>query len=103
MPRLPRGLVKKRGCFFSRVRRTVNGRRVETTIALGPDENVARARHRREQRRKEEWSDQPHVEEFAAQWLADYVSTMRSGKGPALAKQRVTDYVLPVIGRLLVA
>lgn len=103
MSRLPKGMIRKRGSYFLRIRRTVDGRKTETTEPLGAVEAVARAEYRKRRRRQEEWRGQPTVREFSKTWLADYVTSMRTGKGPALATQRLNDYVLPVLGSMVVA
>jgi len=95
-------MIRKRGSFFLRVRRTVEGRRVETTVPLGSNEHLARAEYRRRQRREEDWRGAPTVKAFTEVWIRDYITPMRTGKGPALARQRLRDYVTPHIGSLLV-
>jgi integrase len=40
------------------------------------------------------------VRSFSRRWLTEYVAQRRVGKGRALAKQRLEDYVLPIVGSL---
>lgn len=102
MSKLPKGMVKKGHCYYLRIRETKEGRETERTIALGNDFQLARVAYERQRRRQEEWRGQPTVEVFVPRWIADYITPMRSGKGPGLAEQRMRDYTLPVIGHLLV-
>jgi integrase len=95
-------MIKKHNSYYSRIRETKGGRRGESTVALGGDYGLALAKHRQLERRREEWRGQPTVRDFSKIWLADYVRSMRTGKGPALAAQRLNDYVLPVLGDMAV-
>lgn len=103
MPRLPKDMIKKGDRFYLRVRQMKGGVRHETTVPLGAHYDVARAKYDRELRKRTEWRGQPTVGDFAERWLADYVAPMRTGKGPGLARQRLRDFVLPVLGTKLVA
>lgn len=103
MSQLPRGVIQKGGRFYLRIRKTVDGPKTETTEPLGANEVIARAAGRRRRRQHQEWKDQPTVCDFGERWLLEYVTPMRTNKGPALARQRLSDYVLPVLGNLFVA
>jgi integrase len=103
MSKLPKGMVKKGHRYYLRIREVKEGRKTERTIALGNDLPLARVQYMRLRRRQEDWRGQPTVEEFSKRWITDYVTPMRPGKkGPRLAEQRLRDYVLPVIGSMVV-
>jgi integrase len=102
MSRLPKDMIRKGSCYYLRLRQMKGGVRHETTVPLGNQFDLARTRYDRERRIREEWRDQPTVAEFSERWLKDYVGPMRTGKGPALAKQRMRDFVLPLIGKQLI-
>lgn len=106
MPRLPKHIVRRGRMFYFRMTR--NGRSYYRS--LGP--NLTEAR-RRAQLLKQEL-DRPEeslgddavtpagetIDTFAPRWLSEYVAQRRAGKGFALAKQRLEDYVLPVLGAM---
>lgn len=98
MSKLPKGMVKKGHRYYFRIRETKEGKKTERTIPLGDDFQLARVQHARLTRRQEDWRGQPTVAEFSKRWISDYVTPMRSGKGPKLAEQRMRDYILPVLG-----
>lgn len=99
MPKLPRGMVKKRGRYHLRERR--GGR--EQWIALGADYNEAKDRYKRLKGLGLRGDRRITVEQFSKRWLEEYVPTKRkSYLAKQLAEQRLRDYVLPVLGRKLV-
>jgi integrase len=98
MPKLPRGMVKKRGRYYLRERR--GGR--EQWIALGADHSEAKDRYKRLKGLGLRGDRRITVEQFSKRWLREYVPVKRkSYQASQLAEQRMRDHVLPVLGRKL--
>ena len=105
MPRLPKNIRKRGRMFYFRLER--NGRCYYRS--LGP--NLMEAK-RRAMLLRQELLTNPAEEEaagpvtvaaFAESWLADYVGQRRIERNKMLAAQRLRDFILPVVGPLVLA
>ena len=104
MPRLPRGLTKRRFRTTRGVthvfvwRRIVNGK--EHRVSLGSDYAIALARYGELERGSpvESVNDSLTLEGFSKRWLAEYAATKRTPRGRSQAEQRFRDYLWPNLG-----
>jgi integrase len=104
MPRLPRGLTKRKirnkGSLTTVfVYRALLSNR-DVRISLGSDYAVAMAEYHRLKRDGLPQRKPPSVtvEYFSKRWLAEYAASRRSGRGRAQAEQRFRDYLWPSLG-----
>src|SRR5262245_7397561 len=107
MPRLPRGLTKRKTRAGGKdntvyVWRSWEGGR-DVRVSLGSDYSVALAEFDRLTRKKlltENVENTITVEAFSGRWLTEYCATRRVPRGRAQAEQRFRDYLWPVLGRM---
>ena len=99
MPKLPRGMFKRRGRGYY-TRRWVEGR--DCWVALGADFDEA-CRKLRALEKREVPVANLSVKVAAQKWLETYVATNRSEKNRGMAAQRVRDYFEPFMGYKLLA
>lgn len=93
MPRLPKGMVRKRKAFYLRTYK--NGG--ESWTPLGSDYDVACARLKT-LREQAFVPTRGTVSQLADRWLAAYIATARNEKGVRVAQQRVRNYLKPFLG-----
>lgn len=107
MPRLPRGLRKRKvhtaeGVSTVFVWRS-RGDGKDVRISLGSDYGIALAEYRRLER---EGPPAPPaaptltLEAFSQRWLAEYAASRRIPRGRAQAAQRFRDYLWPILGQV---
>src|SRR5690242_5748189 len=101
MPRLPKGMFRRKGRSGWYVRLYASGR--ERWVVLGADFakacDAARAYGAGLSVAPQQAGT---MSEACERWLGSYVQTQRSEKGQRLAAQRVRDYVEPFFGHMLV-
>src|SRR5574337_1009330 len=97
MPRLPRGMVRKRKAYYLRSFRKGE----ETWTPLGSDYEVACARLR-QLREQPVLPSRGTVAQLIDRWLTAYIATARNEKGAKLAKQRASDFLTTFLGPKLV-
>lgn len=99
MPKLPRGMFKRKGRGYY-TRRWVNGR--DRWISLGTDFEEA-SRKLRESSVRDVPAVHLSVRLAAGKWLESYIATNRSERNQAMAAQRVRDYLEPFMGYKLLS
>lgn len=99
MSKYPRGMTKRGGCYYLRLRR--GGR--EEWLRLGSDFDGAKDRCRKLRGITSRPEQRVRVEEFSKRWLEERVASRQNEKGQRLAAQRLRDHILPVLGRKLMA
>lgn len=94
MPKLPKGMLRKgRGHY---ARKIVRGK--QYWFSLGTDYEVACERLREFRQEGPPATAKSTVEDASRRWLASYIATTRTGKGPRLAAARVDKYLKPFMG-----
>jgi integrase/recombinase XerD len=101
VPRPGKNIVKRGDAFYFRFK--VKGKSIRRSLGT----NLTEARHQaailRQQLRQgivqPEPADQT-LATFSNRWITEYVAQRRNPKGVELARQRLRDYVLPVLGSL---
>jgi len=93
MPRLPRGMTRKRSAYY--FRRFSKGK--ETWTPLGSDYDVACAKLR-QLREQPVLSSRGTVAQLVDRWLTAYIATARNEKGAKLARQRASDFLITFLG-----
>ena len=97
MPRLPRGMVRKRNAYY--LRSYKKGQ--ETWSPLGSEFELACAKLR-QLREQPILPSRGTVAQLAERWLTAYVATARNEKGQRITRQRVRDYLTLFLGTKLV-
>jgi integrase len=93
MPKLPKGMKRRRNAYY--MRRIKDGREVWTP--LGSD-YVAACKQLRTLKREPVVANTGKVAELADLWLSSFIATGRNPKGQRVALQRVRDYLKPFLG-----
>ena len=114
MPRLPKGMFKRKGSNSYYIRAAI--KRKEVWRSLGPDfqeavrrfrliesEGGLRAVVKRDQAELSKSVGEPTVSEIGEKWLSEYIATRRNEQGKLLAKSRFKSDILPAIGKMKVS
>ena len=98
MPRLPKRIYRRGKNYYFRI--VIDGRDIRRSLGMDLQEAKRRAQLLEQHLFWEEPEERPEVllRDFAERWLSEYVAQERKPKGHGLAKQRLEDYVLPMLG-----
>src|SRR5881296_419043 len=93
MPRLPKGMVRKRNAYY--LRSYKKGEDIWTPLGSEYDVACARLKQLREQ---PVLPSRGTVSQVVDQWLTAYVATARAEKSARLARQRAEDFLKAFLG-----